>query len=97
MPRRGKLDLERIRASLNTICPHCGHSITPAERMHVDTEHLQCPKCLKIFVAEVKVVPKLNLAAPGRHRQGDWRDKIFSALVFAHIPGAIQAALATGG
>jgi len=28
---RGKLDLEKIRASLNTPCPHCSHSIKPEE------------------------------------------------------------------
>lgn len=44
MRRRGKLDLEKIRASLNTPCPHCGHSITQEERTHVDTEHLECPQ-----------------------------------------------------
>ena len=30
--------------SLNTPCPHCGHNITPEERTHVDTEHLECPQ-----------------------------------------------------
>jgi len=39
--RPGKLYLAKIRAYLNTTCPHCGHSITPEERTHVDTEHLQ--------------------------------------------------------
>ena len=32
MPKRGKIDIEKIRASLNTPCPDCGHDITPAER-----------------------------------------------------------------
>lgn len=45
-----KLDLENIRASLNTPCPRCGHSITPEERTHVDTENLECPQCRKRFV-----------------------------------------------
>lgn len=39
MPR-GKLDLEKIRASLNTPCPHCVHSITAEERTHLDREHI---------------------------------------------------------
>lgn len=39
--RPGKLDLAKIRASPNTHSPHCGHSITPEERTHVDTEHLR--------------------------------------------------------
>jgi len=50
VPARSKLDLEKIRSSLSADCPHCGHSITPAERTHVDTEHLQCPQCHKRFV-----------------------------------------------
>ena len=50
MSRRGRLDLAKIRASLNTLCPHCGHSITPEERTHVDTEHLECPLCKKRFI-----------------------------------------------
>src|SRR5262245_20505130 len=40
----------RIRASLDTPCPHCGHSITPEERTHVDTKHLECPQCKKRFI-----------------------------------------------
>jgi hypothetical protein len=28
MPRRGKLDLEKVQA-LNTVCSHCSHGITP--------------------------------------------------------------------
>ena len=30
--------------------PHCGHSITPEERTHVETEHLECPKCHQRFI-----------------------------------------------
>ena len=50
MPRSSKLDRAKIDASLNTDCPHCGHSITPAERTHIDTEHLECPCCHKRFI-----------------------------------------------
>ena len=42
--------LSSTTSSLNTPCPHCGHSITPEERTHVDTEHLKCPSCGKLFV-----------------------------------------------
>jgi DNA-directed RNA polymerase subunit RPC12/RpoP len=52
MPRRRAQDIEAIRASLNTNCPHCGHSITPAEREHIDTDHLRCPKCRQEFVPD---------------------------------------------
>jgi DNA-directed RNA polymerase subunit RPC12/RpoP len=50
MPARRKFDLEKIRASLATDCPHCGHGITPAERTHVDTEHLECPHCHERYI-----------------------------------------------
>jgi hypothetical protein len=44
MARRRSLSLEAIHQSLNTECPHCHHSVTPAERHHSDIEHLRCPK-----------------------------------------------------
>jgi hypothetical protein len=31
MPQRRKLDLKKIRVSLNTVCLHCGASIPPEE------------------------------------------------------------------
>jgi len=50
MGGKRSMSLEAVRASLNIECPHCHHSITPAERMHIDTEHIRCPKCQKEFV-----------------------------------------------
>jgi uncharacterized protein (UPF0212 family) len=47
---RRKLDLEKIHASLNTICPHCGARIEPKDYKRVDWDHLECPKCGKKFV-----------------------------------------------
>ena len=46
MPR-GKIDLQKVLASLNTPCPKCGHQITPAERNRVTWEEIECPKCDK--------------------------------------------------
>jgi hypothetical protein len=34
VPKRGKIDIEKIRASLFTLCHNCGHTITP-ERFSV--------------------------------------------------------------
>jgi hypothetical protein len=31
MPRKPKIDLDGVRACLDTICPKCGHRITPAD------------------------------------------------------------------
>ena len=34
---------------LTAICPNCKHTITPEERTHVDTKHLECPRCHERF------------------------------------------------
>jgi ribosomal protein S27AE len=49
MSRRGKLNREKIRASLATTCPHCGARLEPDEYKRVDWEHLECPRCGKRF------------------------------------------------
>jgi predicted RNA-binding Zn-ribbon protein involved in translation (DUF1610 family) len=49
MPSKQKLNLEKVRASLSTACPKCGHDITPAEVRRVDTTHLKCPACGEVF------------------------------------------------
>src|SRR5215469_8025508 len=77
MPRRGKLDLEKIRASLNTPCPHCGHSITPEERTHVDTEHLECPQCKKRFIPGKPESPQIRLSQNTLVLKSASRDAIF--------------------
>ena len=43
MPRRGKIDLEIIRASLAIICPHCSASIEPEVQKRLDAETMECP------------------------------------------------------
>ena len=44
MPRN-KIDLGKIRASLNTVCPHCHISIVPEDQNRVDFNHMKCPHC----------------------------------------------------
>ena len=44
MPR-GKIDLQKVLASLNTTCPKCCHQITPAEIKRVSRDEIECPKC----------------------------------------------------
>jgi hypothetical protein len=44
MATRRKLDWNKINANLNGTCPHCGATITPEERKHVDMEHLECQR-----------------------------------------------------
>jgi len=49
VPRRRNSDLEKIRASTNSVCPHCGTCIEPKDYKRVDWEHLECPTCGKTF------------------------------------------------
>jgi len=49
MPSRRKLNLAKIHESLNTACPKCGKTITPAEIQRVDFDHVKCPGCGEQF------------------------------------------------
>src|SRR4029077_12287737 len=49
MPSRRKIDLTRVRASLTTVCPNCGHEIEPAELRRIDFNRALCPPCKAIF------------------------------------------------
>jgi hypothetical protein len=49
--QRKKIDIKKVLASLNTTCPECGYSITPAEIVRIDFERMKYPKCGKIFAA----------------------------------------------
>jgi|SRR5579859_7201755 len=44
MPVRRKINLEKVRVSLATPCPQCGHEITPAELLRVTSTQVRCPK-----------------------------------------------------
>ena len=48
---KNKINLAKVLASLNTTCPLCGYSITPAEIVRIDFERQKCPKCGEIFDA----------------------------------------------
>jgi predicted RNA-binding Zn-ribbon protein involved in translation (DUF1610 family) len=48
MPR-GKIDLQKVLASLNTPCPKCGHLITPAEIKRITWDEIECPACGEKF------------------------------------------------
>jgi ribosomal protein S27AE len=50
MPRN-KIDLQKVLAAMDTTCPECGCSITPAEIQRVDFERMRCPKCGQVFDA----------------------------------------------
>jgi hypothetical protein len=50
MPSKQKINVEKVRACLDTICPKCGYRITPVEIQRVDFERMKCPQCAEIFV-----------------------------------------------
>jgi uncharacterized protein (UPF0212 family) len=54
MPRQ-KIDLAAVRACLDTICPQCGHRITPDKIVRVDFERQKCPACGEIFEPHLSI------------------------------------------
>jgi predicted RNA-binding Zn-ribbon protein involved in translation (DUF1610 family) len=47
-----KVNLEKVQASLDAVCPKCGKAISPAEVRRVDFEHIECPACAERFVSQ---------------------------------------------
>ncbi len=54
MPRSRKINLERVRASLDAVCPKCGNLTSPAEVRRIDFERIECPVCGERFVPSPK-------------------------------------------
>jgi ribosomal protein L32 len=50
VPQKQKLNLEKVMASLNTVCPKCGCSITPDKIRRIDFQLVVCPDCGERFV-----------------------------------------------
>jgi ribosomal protein L37AE/L43A len=44
-----RINLAKVQASLDAICPKCGKAISPAEVKRVDFEHIECPACGERF------------------------------------------------
>jgi predicted RNA-binding Zn-ribbon protein involved in translation (DUF1610 family) len=58
VPQKQKINLEKVLASLNAVCPKCGHEITPAEIKRVSSEEMECPACGSRFKADSKNKPE---------------------------------------
>jgi len=50
MPRCHNFDLEKIRAALDVVYPHCGARIAPEKQQRVSWDELKCASCGKEFV-----------------------------------------------
>jgi len=79
--RSRKLDLEKIRAALNTTCSHCKTSIPPDKQVRVDFEHVKCQGCGKTFMpAEKLLFPGFELQSRGELlKGGESQDQMLAA------------------
>jgi len=50
MPRKEKINLEKIKASLFTLCTECGYKIPPSEERRINSDQMRCPKCGAGFI-----------------------------------------------
>ena len=53
-PRSRKINLKKVQASLDAVCPKCGRLIPPAEVRHIDFERIECPVCGEQFMPSPK-------------------------------------------
>jgi hypothetical protein len=56
MPRSRKLNLDKVRASLDAVCPKCGGLISPAEVRRIDFERIESPVCGEQFAPSASKV-----------------------------------------
>jgi ribosomal protein S27AE len=57
---KNKINRAKVLAALNTTCPECGYSISPAEIVRIDFERMKCTKCGLVFAAKAERVRKAN-------------------------------------
>jgi predicted RNA-binding Zn-ribbon protein involved in translation (DUF1610 family) len=57
---KNKINRAQVMAALNTTCPSCGYSISPAEIVRIDFERMCCPKCGAAFSAKSERVRKAD-------------------------------------
>jgi len=50
MPKKARIDMEKVLAALSTACPKCGCSISPDQIRRIDFERIECPECGERFV-----------------------------------------------
>jgi predicted RNA-binding Zn-ribbon protein involved in translation (DUF1610 family) len=52
MPSLRKINLQKVQASLDVICPKCGKLVSPAEVRRIDFERMECPACGERFAPD---------------------------------------------
>jgi hypothetical protein len=52
-----KINLRKIRATLNLVCPKCQAEIEPSQIMRVNFEEIKCPFCDSIVKPQKKQAP----------------------------------------
>ena len=57
---KNRINRGKVMAALNTSCPSCGYSISPAEIVRIDFERQKCPKCGGVFMAKAQTVRKAD-------------------------------------
>ena len=58
--QKNNINRAKVLAALNTICPSCGLSISPAEIVRIDSTRMRCPKCEHVFEAGEVVQSEIN-------------------------------------
>jgi ssDNA-binding Zn-finger/Zn-ribbon topoisomerase 1 len=53
VPRKQTINLTKVKASLNTVCPKCGFSIAPDKIRRIDFQQVHCPECGELKGSEV--------------------------------------------
>jgi hypothetical protein len=44
-----EIDLQKVAASLNTVCPQCMAVIEPSQIMRINFDEIKCPWCDAMF------------------------------------------------
>jgi predicted RNA-binding Zn-ribbon protein involved in translation (DUF1610 family) len=59
------INLEKVQASLDAVCPECGKVISPAEVRRVTFQNIECPACGEKFAP-----------SPARHHWAIFTSKV---------------------
>jgi ssDNA-binding Zn-finger/Zn-ribbon topoisomerase 1 len=52
MLRKQKINLDRVKAPHDTVCPKCGYEISLDKLRRIDLRNVECPECRERFVPE---------------------------------------------